>query len=117
MMAFALLGGCAKEEKTGSVHGVIVNKNTGEQVNAASVELGVWYAGRNTTLRRTVSGSDGQYEFKDIETDLSEFNEGAAGRAVHHIRVSKADFRDVYNEIKVEPGKVTTVDILLEPIK
>jgi hypothetical protein len=120
-----MLYGCTSEEQkdtTGSIYGVITDKATGEPVNAASIELGLGYPSIGfyryiATLRRTVSGSDGQYEFKDIEPDLSEYDKKYSTKVYYYVMVSKEGYKNQFYQLKVEPGKIANGDVLLEPLK
>ena len=111
-------GGCKKEtadDPTGSIYGVIVDAD-GEPVNAASIELGIGYTIVNeykiTALNKTVSGNDGRYEFKNIETDLSEYKPYGA-EIYHYVEAAKQGFKTSRTYLKVEAGKITNGDIVL----
>ncbi|MDR3187916.1 MAG: hypothetical protein LBT94_01860 [Prevotellaceae bacterium] len=118
-MAAALVCGCAEDEEgeaTGSIYGVISNKNSGEPLSAASIELGIGSnlggtPTKKVTLKQTVSGNDGQYEFKDIEPDLS----AHGSFAVHYIEVSKAGYESEILKVEVHAGQVANGDVLLKP--
>ncbi|GHT13896.1 hypothetical protein AGMMS4956_10810 [Bacteroidia bacterium] len=90
--------GCKKEVKTatGSIYGVIADKATGEPVKSAGVEL-------QPIGSKTVTGSEGQYEFANL----------AAGD--YTLSVTKTGYADLLNyAIKVEAGKINKGDVQIE---
>jgi len=94
-----VLGGCAKNEaeKTGDIYGVITDKATGELINAAGVQL--------STGAKTVTGSEGQYEFDGL--DAGDYN----------LQVTKTGYADLAGyKITVTPGKTTKGDVQLEKL-
>lgn len=78
----------AKEEKSGSIYGVITDFATGKPVQNANVQL---RPGGGTTL----TGYDGMYEFMDVP------------EGTYYITVSKAEYTDLVDEypITVSNGK------------
>ena len=118
VVAFVLLCGCSESfdqtedpDTTGSIYGVVNDKNTGEPVRSASIELGlagVWNSNgtpyRPTILNRTVTGNDGQYEFQNVDAGSS-----------YYVKVTKTNFVDQYYRLAVQAGKVAKGDVLLIP--
>ncbi|MDR3236054.1 MAG: DUF1566 domain-containing protein [Prevotellaceae bacterium] len=118
-MATAFLCGCSKDkeedpEKMGSIYGVVTDKATGESINAASVELGtydLWIQissniPRNPiVLKRTVTGSEGQYEFQEVDAgDL------------YYVKISTEGYEEQYYRLSVQLGKTAKGDIQMEKI-
>ena len=72
-----------EQEQLGSIYGVVTDANTGEPVTVASVELGIatnydvydqnlgWIPEVGIVKNRTVTGSDGQYEFQEVDAGNS----------------------------------------------
>lgn len=62
LFTIVLLSSCAKDEVNpfGNIYGVVVNSNTSEPIQGARVTL-------TPTGKSTVTGSDGSYEFVDLE--------------------------------------------------
>ncbi len=90
--------GCKEKELPGSIHGSITDKATGEPIKTAGVELlpsGV----------KTVTGSEGQYEFNEI----------APG--VYNLHITKTGYEElVSNEIVVNSNKATQSDVQIEKL-
>jgi hypothetical protein len=119
--ALIFSAGCGENNDGGSVYGVVVDAKTGESVSEASVELGIhkfigtnyWVNGVEqgehiyTVIMRTVTGSDGQYEFQEINTVI----DGDS----HYVKVSTDGYEDNTYMLKIEKGKVANGDILLNP--
>lgn len=55
-----LCQGCTKPEKTGTIYGTVTDQSTGESVRSAGVEL-------LPIGLKTVTGSDGTYQFPNVE--------------------------------------------------
>ena len=83
--------------ETGSIYGIVTDKATGEQIINAGVEL-------QPIGLKTVTGSDGQYEF----------NEVAAG--TYTLYVTKTGYSDSSSDITVESGKQSKGDVQLEKL-
>ena len=79
----------------GSIYGIVTDKATGESIINAGVEL-------QPTGLKTVTGSDGQFEF----------NEVAAGE--YTLYVTKTGYVDQSSSIVVEAGKQSKGDVQLE---
>jgi len=96
VISLVLVCSCGeKEEKTGSIYGVITDKATGEPVRAAGVQL-------NTGTKK-VTGDEGQYEF--LELKVGDYT----------MQVTKTGYTDLVGyEIKVEAGKTTKGDVQIE---
>ncbi|MBR4532523.1 DUF1566 domain-containing protein [bacterium] len=83
--------------ETGSIYGIVTDKATGESIINAGVEL-------QPTGLKTVTGSDGQFEF----------NEVAAG--TYTLFVTKTGYSDNSSSITVESGKQAKGDVQLEKL-
>jgi hypothetical protein len=103
--AAAFLCSCAEEapnengdEATGSIYGIIADKATSEPVRSAGVQL-------NPTGTKTITGSEGQYEFTELK----------AGD--YTINVTKTGYTDLVNyKITVAAGKTNKGDVQLEKL-
>ena len=89
---------CAKDEidLTGDVYGKVTDAFSGEPLQSANVTLSP--GGYSTT-----TGSDGAYEFRDLE------------QGEYDIQVSKAGYITNNKRVLVSVGGVATGDIVLEP--
>ncbi len=85
------------EVTTGNIVGSVVDKTTGEQIPVASISL-------NPSGKTTVTGSDGTFEFNDI--DPGEYT----------ISVKKEGYNFGENTVMVVAGKNTECHILMERI-
>lgn len=79
------------EQKLGSIYGCVTDFATGNPVYAANVQL-------RPSGETTLTGSDGMYEFLDVED------------GDYSITVSKAEYTDLIDDyvIKVKDGRVFT---------
>ena len=84
-------------ESTGSIYGTVVDKSTGEQIPVASISL-------NPSGKTTVTGSDGTFEFNDI--DPGEYT----------ISAKKEGYNPGKNTVMVVAGKNSECHILMERI-
>ena len=94
-LSAAFWTGCKdKEEEPGAVYGVITDKATGEPVNAG-VEL-------QPIGLKTVTGTDGQYRFDELEP------------GTYKLYVAKTGYADLLsNEIVVKSGQTARCDVQL----
>jgi hypothetical protein len=81
----------------GSIYGVVTDKATGESIINAGVEL-------KPVGLRTVTGSDGQFEFNEVAT------------GTYTLYVTKTGYSDNSSDITVESGKQSKGDIQLEKL-
>ncbi len=95
MISALALSSCAKTETDmfGRIHGIVTDAQ-GEPVRTAAVTL--------TGGKTTVTGSDGHYDFGDLE----------AGE--YTVQVSKTGYRTETKRVNVEPGVTAQGDILLQ---
>jgi len=84
-------------ESTGSIYGTVVDKSTGEQIPVASISL-------NPSGKTTVTGSDGTFEFNDIDT------------GEYTISAKKEGYNPGENTVMVVAGKNSECHILMERI-
>jgi hypothetical protein len=104
-LIFVACGGGPKGEgdsgesgETGSIYGIVTDKATGDQIQNAGVEL-------QPVGLKTVTGSDGQFEFNEI----------AAGK--YTLYVTKTGYIDqTSNTIIVKSGKQSKGDVQLEKL-
>jgi len=89
---------CKKDDKQGGIYGVITDKATGEPMRAAGVEL---FKGTNL-LTKVVTGNDGDYEFKDL-------NSGE-----YILKVTVFGYRNIQYDVLVNSGKTSRADMQLE---
>ena len=83
---------CTQEELPGGVYGTVVDKESGEPIRSVGVEL-------SPLGQKTVTGSDGQYEFVDVEA------------GTYNLFVTKTDYKEESISFEVKPGQKTKVDI------
>ena len=84
-------------DETGSIYGVVTDKATGESIINAGVEL-------QPVGLKTVTGSDGQFEFNEVAT------------GTYTLYVTKTGYSDNSNDITVESGKKSKGDVQLEKL-
>jgi hypothetical protein len=104
VMAALVFATCAPKEDElsgdtyGGIYGVITDKATGEPVRSAGVQL-------NPLGTKTVTGSEGQYEFTELK-------EGA-----YTLQVTKTGYTDLTNySITVTGGKTAKGDVQIEKL-
>ena len=83
---------CTQEELPGGVYGTVVDKESGEPIRSVGVEL-------SPLGQKTVTGSDGQYEFVDVEA------------GTYNLFVTKTDYKEESISFEVKPAQKTKVDI------
>ena len=90
--------GCKEDETTGSIAGIVTDKATGEPIKNAGVEL-------KPSGKNTVTGSDGQFEFVEIE--LGEYT----------LVATKTGYNDgESSKITVSAGQTAHCDIQMEKL-
>ena len=92
---FVACGGSSGSSEPGSIYGIVTDKATGEQIINAGVEL-------QPVGLKTVTGSDGQFEFNEI----------AAGE--YTLSVTKSGYAETSSAITVKSGERVRKDIQLE---
>ncbi|MDR0981750.1 MAG: carboxypeptidase regulatory-like domain-containing protein, partial [Culturomica sp.] len=102
IVALILLADCSSKDteiaEPSSIYGVVSDKATGEPVSSAGVSL-------SPTGAKTVTGSEGQYEFAELEA------------GAYKINVTKAGYKDLINwAINVREGKTHKGDVQIERI-
>lgn len=86
-----------KQDQKGGIHGIITDKATGEPIRNAGVQL-------NNGMQ-TITGSEGQYEFIDLEAKT------------YKINVTKTGYASIVGySINVEGGKTAKGDIQIEKL-
>ncbi len=88
---------CTQEELPGGVYGTVVDKESGEPIRSVGVEL-------SPLGQKTVTGSDGQFEFVDVEA------------GTYNLFVTKTDYKEESISFEVKPGQKTKVDIQIEKL-
>ncbi|MBP5590302.1 carboxypeptidase regulatory-like domain-containing protein, partial [bacterium] len=83
--------------ETGSIYGIVTDKATGESIINAGVEL-------QPIGLKTVTGSDGQFEFNEVAT------------GTYTLFVTKTGYSDSSSDITVESGKQSKGDVQLEKL-
>ena len=94
MLVFA---GCAKDEvdTTGAIYGIVNDADSGEPVSGVHVVL-------NPGGKTTNTGSDGRYEFQDMEPGQ------------YTIQISKNGYKTNTKRISVVAGEEASGDMMLE---
>lgn len=92
-IAFA---GCSKDEEdvTGSIYGLVTDADNGEPIKSANVSL-------NPGGKSAVTGTDGRYEFLDLEPGQ------------YTVQVVKSGYESNTKRITVEVGKTASGDVVL----
>lgn len=98
-LAFPLLAiSCKEQELPGSIYGTVTDKATGEPINAAGVEL-------HPTGSKTVTGSEGQFEFAELES------------GDYRLAISKTGYIELTDiKVAVKAGIQTKSDIQIEKL-
>lgn len=97
VLVLAVLTACSKKtEEYGSITGYVTDANTGEPLR--NVDLTLSPIGLST-----VSGSDGRYEFIDLDPEL------------YSVQASKSGYQSNTKVVQVRSSKVTSGDIMLTP--
>lgn len=98
IVALILIVPCKKEfDLPGTLHGVITDKATGEPVSAAGVQL-------NTGVK-TITGSEGQYEFTELK----------AGE--YTLQVSKTGYTELLgHKVQITAGQTMKSDVQIEKL-
>lgn len=86
-----------EETRTGDIAGVVYDKNVGDPISVAQVQLTPGGAS-------TVTGTDGSFAFNNIETGS------------YTVTVSKKGYNDVSNKVTVLAGKKADCQLLMERI-
>lgn len=92
-----LLTTCTKEVKYGSIQGIVTNSSTNEPIHGVNISL-------SPTGLSAVTGSDGRYEFKDLE----------AGQ--YTVQAVKEGYETNTKSINIVAGNVSVGDMTLKPI-
>ena len=86
------------QEITGGIYGMVVDKATGEPVKSAGVTL-------NPNGASTVTGSDGHFEFSNLE------------QGGYEVVIKKTDYKEFTSGmITVDAGRTTHVDVQIEKL-
>jgi len=95
IIVFPALTSCAKTEIDvfGRIHGIVTDAETGEPIRTASVTI--------TGGKTTVTGSDGRYDFGELEP------------GEYTIQVARLEYQTNTKRVNVEPGITTQGDILM----
>ncbi|MBR4391748.1 MAG: carboxypeptidase regulatory-like domain-containing protein [Bacteroidales bacterium] len=93
-----LFVGCTEDEYTlfGSINGVVTDINTGEPIGNVSLTL-------SPSGKTSVTGSDGNYEFIDLEA------------AQYKIQARHAEYKTDTKTVNVLAGETVRGDIQLTP--
>lgn len=93
----ATLTSCSKDEEilTGSIYGIVNDADNGEPISSANVSL-------NPGGKTTNTGSDGRYEFPDMEPGL------------YTIQIAKNGYKTNTKRITVVAGEQTSGDMILQ---
>ena len=98
LFAVVLWQSCEKEVLPGSIYGVVTDKATGEPIKSAGVEL-------NPGGLKTVTGSEGQFEFVDL----------TPGK--YNLIITKTGYVDFASStIEVKEGQTAKSDVQIEKL-
>lgn len=95
---FFLLNACTKEEKetVGSIQGIVTNASTNEPIQGVNISL-------SPTGLSAVTGSDGRYEFKNLEVGQ------------YTVQGVKAGYESNTKNITIVAGNISSGDMVLNP--
>jgi hypothetical protein len=90
--------GCGKDNKLGSIYGIVTDFTTGDSVSNANVRL-------NPRGETTLTGSDGTYQFNDVTNGN------------YSLSISKSGYVDLDDDyvIEIENGNSVCRDLQLSP--
>ena len=96
LIASLLLGSCTKDEEdvTGSIYGIVTDADNGEPIKSANVSL-------NPGGKSTVTGTDGRYEFSDMQPGQ------------YTVQIVKSGYETNTKGITVEAGITASGDMVL----
>ena len=90
------LSSCTKEKATGRIQGIVTNMNTTEPIQGVNISL-------SPTGASAVTGSDGRYEFNNLEPGN------------YTVQGVKAGFESNTKNISITAGNVSSGDMQLRP--
>lgn len=93
---FFLLGSCAKEVSVGSIQGIVTNASNNEPIQGVNISL-------SPTGLSAVTGSDGRYEFTNLQ----------AGQ--YTVQGMKTGFASNTKNISIVAGYISSGDMMLTP--
>ncbi len=95
--AFALFVGCSEDEEdfTGTINGIVTDADSGEPMNAVNISL-------NPGGKSAVTGTDGRYEFLDLEPGQ------------YTVQAAKNDYQTNTKHVTVVAGGTVKADIVLQ---
>lgn len=95
---FFLMNACTKEEKetVGSIQGIVTNASTNEPIQGVNISL-------SPTGLSAVTGSDGRYEFKNLEVGQ------------YTVQGVKAGYESNTKNITIVAGNISSGDMVLNP--
>ena len=97
VFALCLMASCTKEKATGRIQGIVTNANTTEPIQGVNISL-------SPTGLSAVTGSDGRYEFNNLE-------EGN-----YTVQGVKQGFESNTKNISIVAGNVSSGDMQLRPM-
>ena len=92
--ALCMFWSCKKEEPYGQIQGIVTNASTNEPIQGVNISL-------SPTGLSAVTGSDGRYEFNDLE----------AGQ--YTVQAMKSGFESNTKRITIVGGKIASGDMML----
>ncbi|MBQ7824624.1 MAG: leucine-rich repeat domain-containing protein [Bacteroidaceae bacterium] len=95
--AFALFVGCSEDEEdfTGTINGIVTDADSGEPMNAVNISL-------NPGGKSAVTGTDGRYEFLDLEPGQ------------YTVQAAKNDYQTNTKHVTIVAGGTVKSDIVLQ---
>ena len=95
--ALCLVASCTKEKATGRIQGIVTNANTTEPIQGVNISL-------SPTGASAVTGSDGRYEFNNLEPGN------------YTVQGVKQGFESNTKNISITAGNVSSGDMQLRPM-
>ena len=96
VFALCLMTSCVKEKSTGRIQGIVTNANTTEPIQGVNISL-------SPTGLSAVTGSDGRYEFNNLEVGN------------YTVQGVKQGFESNTKNISITAGNVSSGDMQLRP--
>ena len=97
-VVFFLMSSCVKETNYGSIQGIVSNAENNEPIQGVNISL-------SPTGLSTVTGSDGRYEFNNLDPGQ------------YTVQAMKSGFQSNTKNITIVSGNISSGDMMLKPEK
>jgi hypothetical protein len=96
-LALCMMPSCQKEKTTGKIQGLVTNASTNEPIQGVNISL-------SPTGLSAVTGSDGRYEFVNLEVGQ------------YTVKGEKAGYEEATKSVTIVAGNVSSGDMQLQPV-